>query len=301
MYHIPVLLQPSIEGLNINPNGVYVDVTFGGGGHARAILERLQNGRLIAFDQDADAAINLPDDERITFVPHNFRYMRNFLMLHQLPQVDGILADLGVSSHQFDKAEKGFSTRFDGPLDMRMDTNSDLTAAYIVNSFDEDRLRDILQEYGELSQARKMAARIVVQRQSRPLKTTFDLIDAVTQILPKGKENKVLAQLFQALRIEVNQEMEALKAFLQQCHTSLKPGGRLVVISYHSLEDRLVKHYMKSGNFQGHIGKDFYGNPITPFKLVSRKAIVAESNETETNSRARSARLRIAERKTDET
>lgn len=301
MYHIPVLLQPSIEGLNINPNGVYVDVTFGGGGHARAILERLQNGRLIAFDQDADAAINLPDDERITFVPHNFRYMRNFLMLHQLPQVDGILADLGVSSHQFDKAEKGFSTRFDGPLDMRMDTNSDLTAAYIVNSFDEDRLRDILQEYGELSQARKMAARIVAQRQSRPLKTTFDLIDAVTQILPKGKENKVLAQLFQALRIEVNQEMEALKAFLQQCHTSLKPGGRLVVISYHSLEDRLVKHYMKSGNFQGHIEKDFYGNPITPFKLVSRKAIVAESNETETNSRARSARLRIAERKTDET
>lgn len=301
MYHIPVLLQPSIEGLNINPNGVYVDVTFGGGGHARAILERLQNGRLIAFDQDADAAINLPDDERITFVPHNFRYMRNFLMLHQLPHVDGILADLGVSSHQFDKAEKGFSTRFDGPLDMRMDTNSDLTAAYIVNSFDEDRLRDILQEYGELSQARKMAARIVAQRQSRPLKTTFDLIDAVTQILPKGKENKVLAQLFQALRIEVNQEMEALKAFLQQCHTSLKPGGRLVVISYHSLEDRLVKHYMKSGNFQGHIEKDFYGNPITPFKLVSRKAIVAESNETETNSRARSARLRIAERKTDET
>lgn len=297
MYHTPVLLQPAIEGLNIRPNGVYVDVTYGGGGHAQAILDRLQNGRLIAFDQDADAASNLPNDDRLIFIPHNFRYMRNFLMLHQLPQVDGILADLGVSSYQFDKAEKGFSTRFDGPLDMRMDTSSDTTAAHIVNEFDEENLRGILQEYGELQHARKMAGRIIEARQERNLQTTFDLIAAVKPILPKGKENKILAQLFQALRIEVNQEMEALKAFLQQCHISLMPGGRLVVISYHSLEDRLVKHYMKSGNFVGQIEKDFFGNAITPYKLVSRKAIVADQHEINTNSRARSARLRIAERK----
>ncbi len=297
MYHTPVLLQPAIEGLNIRPNGVYVDVTYGGGGHAQAILDRLQNGRLIAFDQDADAASNLPNDDRLIFIPHNFRYMRNFLMLHQLPQVDGILADLGVSSYQFDKAEKGFSTRFDGPLDMRMDTSSDTTAAHIVNEFDEENLRGILQEYGELQHARKMAGRIIEARQERNLQTTFDLIAAVKPILPKGKENKILAQLFQALRIEVNQEMEALKAFLQQCHISLMLGGRLVVISYHSLEDRLVKHYMKSGNFVGQIEKDFFGNAITPYKLVSRKAIVADQHEINTNSRARSARLRIAERK----
>lgn len=297
MYHKPVLLHETVSGLNIDPQGIYVDVTFGGGGHARAILNKLDDGRLIAFDQDLDAAINAPEDQRFTFIPQNFRYMRNFLMLHNAGQVDGILADLGVSSHQIDKAEKGFSTRFDGKLDMRMDQNNPLDAKTIVNDYEEEELKGILAKYGEIQHAGRMANAICNYRSSNQIISNLQLKDAIGSLLPRGKENKLLAQLFQALRIEVNQEIEVLKTFLIQTVNCLKPGGRLVIISYHSLEDRLVKNFMKSGNFEGEVEKDFYGNPITPFKVISRKVIVASENEVEQNSRARSARMRIAEKK----
>jgi 16S rRNA (cytosine1402-N4)-methyltransferase len=297
MYHTPVLLHESVSGLNINPQGIYVDVTFGGGGHARAILNMLDGGRLIAFDQDDDAAINAPDDSRFTFIPQNFRYMRNFLMLHNAGQVDGILADLGVSSYQIDKAEKGFSTRFDGKLDMRMDQNNPLDAKTVVNDYEEEVLKQILSKYGEIQFAGRMASAICNYRSNKQIKSTYQLKEAVESLLPRGKENKVMAQLFQALRIEVNQEIEVLKAFLTQTVNCLKPGGRLVVISYHSLEDRLVKNFMKAGNFEGEVEKDFFGNPITPFKVISRKVMVASESEIEQNSRARSARMRIAEKK----
>jgi 16S rRNA (cytosine1402-N4)-methyltransferase len=297
MYHKPVLLHETVSGLNIDPQGIYVDVTFGGGGHARAILNKLDDGRLIAFDQDLDAAINAPEDQRFTLIPQNFRYMRNFLMLHNAGQVDGILADLGVSSHQIDKAEKGFSTRFDGKLDMRMDQNNPLDAKTIVNDYEEEELKGILAKYGEIQHAGRMANAICNYRSSNQIISTLQLKDAIGSLLPRGKENKLLAQLFQALRIEVNQEIEVLKTFLIQTVNCLKPGGRLVIISYHSLEDRLVKNFMKSGNFEGEVEKDFYGNPITPFKVISRKVIVASENEVEQNSRARSARMRIAEKK----
>lgn len=297
MYHTPVLLHESVSGLNIDPQGIYVDVTFGGGGHAKAILNKLDGGRLIAFDQDDDAAINAPDDPRFTFIPQNFRYMRNFLMLHNAEKVDGILADLGVSSYQIDKAEKGFSTRFDGKLDMRMDQNNPLDAKTVVNDYEEEELKGILSKYGEIQFSGRMAAAICNYRSNKQITSTFQLKEAVESLLPRGKENKVMAQLFQALRIEVNQEIEVLKAFLAQTVNCLKRGGRLVVISYHSLEDRQVKNFMKSGNFEGEIEKDFYGNPITPFKVISRKVIVASESEIEQNSRARSARMRIAEKK----
>ncbi len=298
MYHKPVLLHESVAGLNIHPKGVYVDVTYGGGGHAELILSKLEDqGRLIAFDQDQDAKANVPADSRITFVPQNFRFMRNFLMLHGAPQVDGILADLGVSSYQLDKAEKGFSTRFDGKLDMRMDLNNPVDAQQVVNTYEEKELARVLASYGELQHARRMAAAIVEYRNNKAIKTTFDLKRAVSALLPKNKENKVLAQLFQALRIEVNQELDVLKAFIEQSVASLKPGGRLVVISYHSLEDRLVKNFIKTGNFEGEVIKDFYGNQQTPFKAITRKVVVAGEQEIEQNNRARSARLRIAERK----
>lgn len=296
-YHLPVLLNESIEGLNIRENGVYVDVTFGGGGHSRAIMERLgEQGRLYAFDQDADALKNALDDRRFTLIHENFRYMKSFLRLQGVRQVDGILADLGVSSHQFDEAERGFSTRLDGTLDLRMDQRQELSAREIVNGYEEDDLKKILSLYGELPNAASMAKAICSARNTQPIETTFDLKVAVQRHLPRQQENKFLAMLFQALRIEVNGELEALKAMLGQACDILVPRGRLVVISYHSLEDRLVKNFMRSGNYEGNIEKDFYGNPLSPIRPVVRKAIVPSEEELMQNNRSRSAKLRIGER-----
>lgn len=297
MYHNPVLLHESVQGLNLRPNGTYVDVTFGGGGHSQLILSQLIDGHLFGFDQDQDAAKNSFDDPRFTFIPQNFKYLKNFLLLHQQNKVDGILADLGVSSYQFDVPEKGFSTRFDGLLDMRMDQNNPVSAADIVNSYSVEDLSKIFITYGELRNAYRMALSIVEARAIKPITTTTDLKQAVKKQLPFGKENKYLAQLFQALRIEVNQEMQALETLLQQACDVLRPGGRLVVISYHSLEDRMVKNFMKSGKLSGEAEKDFFGNNLSPFQLITRKAIVPDAAEIERNSRARSAHLRIAEKK----
>ena len=297
MYHNPVMLEECIRGLNINPEGVYADVTFGGGGHSRAILERLTTGHLYAFDQDEDAAANVFDDERFTFIPQNFKYFKNFIQLYHGGQIDGIIADLGVSSHQFDTPEKGFSTRFDGELDMRMSQTTPNDAATVVNTYDLGDLTRILTLYGEVQQAHLVASDIVRARDMGPIETTAQLKAAVQRRLPRGKENKVLAQIFQALRIEVNQEMEALTALLTQCPDVLKSGGRLVVLSYHSLEDRLVKNFMKTGNAEGKEEKDFFGNLLTPYTLITRKPMVPSEEEIEGNSRARSAKLRIAERK----
>ncbi len=296
MYHNPVMLEKCIEGLNIKPDGVYVDVTFGGGGHSRAILERLTTGHLYAFDQDEDAAENAFDDERFTFIPQNFKYCKNFVQLYHGGKVDGILADLGVSSHQFDTPEKGFSTRFDGPLDMRMSQLTPNDAATVVNTYDHADLTRILRLFGEVQQPQLIASDIIMARDAEPIETTAQLKAAVQSRLPRGKENKVLAQIFQALRIEVNQELEALTAFLGQCPDLLSPGGRLVVMSYHSLEDRIVKNFMKTGNAEGEEEKDFFGNLLTPYKVITRKPVVATDEEMECNSRARSAKLRIAER-----
>ena len=265
MYHNRVLLNECVDGLNIKPDGIYVDVTFGGGGHSRAILEHLKGGHLYAFDQDADAAKNAFEDERFTFIPQNFRYMKNFVQLYANSKVDGILADLGVSSYQFDTPEKGFSTRFEGRLDMRMNQNDPVDAANIVNTYEVSALASIFSRYGELKNAMAIARDIEMARDIAPIETTTDLKNAVASHLPKGQENKVLAQIFQALRIEVNKEMEVLEAFLSQCPDVLKPGGRLVVMSYHSLEDRLVKNFMRSGNAEGEIEKDFFGNQNTPY------------------------------------
>ena len=297
MYHRPVLLNECIQGLAIKPDGVYADVTFGGGGHSRAIMERLGTGHLYAFDQDEDAAANVIDDERFTFIPQNFSYFKNFIQLYHNGPIDGILADLGVSSHQFDTPEKGFSTRFEGRLDMRMSQSNPLDAATVVNTYDLDDLVRILSLYGELPNARQLASDIVMARDAEPIETTAQLKEAVQSRLPRGRENKVLAQLFQALRIEVNHEMEALTSFLGQCADVLKPGGRLVVLSYHSLEDRLVKNFTRTGNAEGKEEKDFFGNPITPYIIINRKPIVPSEEEIAENSRARSAKLRIAERK----
>ena len=297
MYHNPVMLNECIGGLSINPAGVYADVTFGGGGHSRAILDRLTTGHLYAFDQDEDAAANAFDDERFTFIPQNFRYFKNFIQLYHGGQIDGVLADLGVSSHQFDTPEKGFSTRFDGELDMRMSQTTPNDAATVVNTYDLGDLTRILTLYGEVQQAHLIAADIVRARDLEPIETTEQLKVAVQRRLPRGKENKVLAQIFQALRIEVNQELEVLTSFLAQCPEVLKPGGRLVVLSYHSLEDRLVKNFMKTGNAEGKEVKDFFGNLLTPYTLITRKPMVPSDEEIEGNSRARSAKLRIAERK----
>ena len=297
MYHNPVMLNECIGGLNINPEGVYADVTFGGGGHSRAILEHLSTGHLYAFDQDEDAEANAFDDERFTFIPQNFKYFKNFIQLYHGGQIDGIIADLGVSSHQFDTPEKGFSTRFDGPLDMRMSQMTPNDAATVVNTYDHAALTRILRLYGEMQQPQLIASDIIMARESEPIETTEQLKAAVQRRLPRGKENKILAQLFQALRIEVNQELDALNAFLTQCPDVLKPGGRLVVMSYHSLEDRLVKNFMKTGNAEGKEEKDFFGNLITPYHIITRKPIIPSDEEIESNSRARSAKLRIAERK----
>lgn len=295
MYHNPVLLKESVEGLNINPEGLYVDVTFGGGGHSRAILDKLQGGHLYSFDQDADAAKNAFEDDRFTFIPQNFRYMKNFIQLYAGNKVDGIIADLGVSSYQFDTPEKGFSTRFEGRLDMRMNQNAPVDAAGVVNTYEPEQLASVMSRYGELKNAMAIARDIEMARSAKPLETTTDLKEAVAPHLPKGSENKTLAQIFQALRIEVNKEMEVLVAFLSQCPDVLKPGGRLVVLSYHSLEDRLVKNFMRSGNADGVIEKDFFGNQLTPYKLITHKPIVPSDEEIAVNSRARSAKLRIAE------
>ena len=297
-YHLSVMLNESIEGLNIRTEGTYVDATFGGGGHSRAILSRLgDGGRLLAFDQDADAQANAIDDPRFTLLHENFRYMKSFLRLHGVRSVDGVLADLGVSSHQFDVAERGFSTRLEGELDLRMDRRQELTAKDIVNSADVEELTRLLRLYGELPNAYQMAKAIVAARALKSIETTFDLREAVSHHLPRGMENKYLAMLFQALRIEVNGELEALKAMLQQAVELLNPGGRLVVMSYHSLEDRLVKNFFKSGNFEGELKKDFYGNPLVPLKLVTRKAVTAGEEELQRNPRSRSAKLRVAEKK----
>lgn len=296
-YHRPVMLAEALDGLRIRPDGTYVDVTFGGGGHSRAIMSLLgEGGRLLAFDQDVDAAANVIADERFTFINENFRYLKSFLRLHGVRRVDGVLADLGVSSHQFDVAERGFSTRMEGVLDLRMDRRGEETAADLVNSLGEEELGRLLKLYGELPNARQMAKAIVRARADKAIATTTDLKEAVRHHLPRGMENKYLAMLFQALRIEVNGELEALKELLQQACEVLSPGGRLVVISYHSLEDRLVKNFMKSGNFEGEVEKDFYGNVLSPMRMVSRGAVQAGETELAENNRARSARLRVAEK-----
>ncbi len=297
-YHKPVMLAECIEALCIKPEGIYVDVTFGGGGHSMLILENLREGRLIAFDQDEDAkrqAENI-QSRSFTFCQANFRYMKQYLKLNGVTQVDGILADLGISSHQIDSPERGFSTRFEGPLDMRMDQKGKLTAARILNEYPESDLHKIFGMYGELKNARTAAKAVIAARAGESLTTTLELKAALLPIAPRGKENKYFAQVFQALRIEVNQEMQALEDFLHQCGEVLKPGGRLVVMSYHSLEDRMVKNYINTGKVFGDLEKDFYGNPIKPFQAVNRKPIEATEEEVNENKRARSAKLRVAEK-----
>lgn len=295
-YHDPVLLFESVDGLNVKPDGTYVDVTFGGGGHSREILGRLSGkGRLYAFDQDADARRNAPEDERFTLIPQNFRHLRKFLRFYGVRSVDGILADLGVSSHQFDSQERGFSTRFDAELDMRMDREAGISALDVVNDYDEQRLAGVLYEYGELRNSRALAGEIARARRNKPIRTSFELREVLAKFLPRGKEHKILAQVFQAIRIEVNGEIEALKEFLTQTAEVVKPGGRLSVISYHSLEDRLVKRFINNGIFEGEPEKDFYGNVNTPFRRIG-KMIVPTEEEIKRNNRARSAKLRIAER-----
>lgn len=302
VYHIPVLLHPSVDGMNIQPGGIYVDVTFGGGGHSREILRRMDDtARLYSFDQDEDAEKNIVDDPRFTFVRSNFRYLHNFLRYYHHEQVDAILADLGVSSHHFDDSERGFSFRFEGKLDMRMNKRSGLTAADVVNTYSEERLADLFYLYGELKNSRKLATTLVKARASAPLTTIEEFLAVVKPLFGREREKKELAKVFQALRIEVNQEMEALKEMLAAAVRVLKPGGRLVVITYHSLEDRLVKNLMKTGNTEGRVVKDFFGRVETPFRLVTNKVIVPDEAEQQRNPRSRSAKLRIAERTATDT
>ncbi len=300
-YHIPVLLKESIDGLNIKENGIYVDVTFGGGGHSREILKRLTSGKLIVFDQDADAFENCPKDDRIIFVRHNFKYIKHFLNYINISKVDGILADLGVSSHHFDTPERGFSIRFDGELDMRMNQNAKVNAADILNSYDEDDLFGIFKNYGEIKHAGKLVKGILNYRNVQAFKMISDLLDIVKKCVPANNYNKYAAKVFQALRIEVNGELDALKELLKQSVDLLNPKGRLSIISYHSLEDRLVKNFFKTGDVEkNEVEKDFYGNIKTPFKIITRKPILANEQELKINSRARSAKLRIAEKITED-
>lgn len=295
-YHNPVLLRETIEGLNIKPQGIYVDVTFGGGGHSRAILEQLdEKGKLLAFDQDKDALENAIDDERFIMINENFRHIKRFLRLHNIKQVDGILGDFGVSSHQFDVAERGFSTRFEAPLDMRMNQSQEVSAFHIINEYSQEKLTQIFRDYGELKTAWPMAKAIVTEREKQAICTGEDLKKVLLRFLPPHKKNKILAQVYQAIRIEVNQELSALKEFLEQTKSLLKPGGRLSVISYHSLEDRLVKRFIRNGLFEGEPEKDLFGRVEVPFKRVG-KFIVPTDEEIKLNNRARSAKLRIAER-----
>lgn len=297
-YHIPVLLHESIEGMHIHPKGIYVDVTFGGGGHSKEILRQMDSeSRLFSFDQDPDAEKNIVDDKRFTFVRSNFRYLHNFLRYYGVEKVDAILADLGVSSHHFDDSERGFSFRFDGKLDMRMNKRAGITAADIINTYEEERLANVFYLYGELKNSRKLASVLVKARAAKPVETIGEFIDLIKPLYGKEREKKELAKVFQALRIEVNQEMEALKEMLYAATEALKPGGRLVVITYHSLEDRMVKNIMKTGNVEGKAVQDFFGNVQTPFKLINNKVITPCDDEVERNPRSRSAKLRIAEKK----
>ncbi|OYU95830.1 MAG: 16S rRNA (cytosine(1402)-N(4))-methyltransferase [Bacteroidetes bacterium B1(2017)] len=300
-YHAPVLLAECLEGLHIHPNGRYVDVTFGGGGHSKAILNQLnEKGVLIAFDQDEDAKANLPEDGRIVFIDQNFEFIKNHLAYQKLLPVDGILADLGVSSHQFDEADRGFSFRFDdADLDMRMYTEAGMSASEVLNTYSEQQLADVFYQYGELNNAKSLSREIVQFRAARPIRKVKDIKEALLKYTPKFGDYKFFAQVFQALRIEVNREMEVLKNFLMQVPEVLKPNGRLVVMSYHSLEDRLVKNFIASGNFNGDVDKDFYGNVNKPLEALNRKVITASAEELERNPRSRSAKLRIAEKRSD--
>jgi 16S rRNA (cytosine1402-N4)-methyltransferase len=296
MYHKPVLLNESINALNIIPEGIYVDATFGGGGHSKAILSNLTSGKLIAFDQDPDAADNIPGSDQFLFIGENFRFLKNFLRINGINEVDGLLADLGVSSHQFDTPGRGFSTRYDGPLDMRMSVNNPTTARQVINGYEEDELTRMFREYGELPNALKLAKMVVNRRRLREIITTSDLRDAIDEVLPRGRENQYLARVFQAIRLEVNDELSALKDLLEQGTAMLRQSGRFVVITYHSLEDRLVKNYFKAGNFTGKVSKDFFGRSNQPLKPVVRKPITPKPDEIKENNRARSAKLRIAEK-----
>ncbi len=295
-YHVPIMLNECLEGLNIKPNGIYIDATFGGGGHSQAILNQLDKGKLIAFDQDADAMENRINDERFIFVHHNFKYLKNFLKYHGIQQVDGILADLGVSSHHFDEKERGFSYRFDSKLDMRMNTQSELSAIEVLNNYDLNELTRIFKEFGELSNAYKIAGLIVNYRKNNKITTTGQLFEAIKEITPANNEYKLYSKLFQAIRMEVNKELEVLQLFLNQAINVLKIGGRLAVITFHSLEDRLVKNFFKTGNFSGEVEKDFYGNILSPFKMITKKPLEASADELKKNSRAASAKLRIVEK-----
>ena len=298
VYHVPVLLKESVDAMDITPQGTYVDVTFGGGGHTREILSRLSDGgRLLSFDQDEDDERNIPDNPHFTFVRSNFRYLHNFLRYHNVEEVDAILADLGVSSHHFDDSERGFSFRFDGDLDMRMNKRSGMTAADILNTYDEEKLADLFYLYGELKNSRKLASVIVKKRAESPIRTINEFLDLIKVLFSREREKKELAKVFQALRIEVTHEMDALKEMLEASIEALKPGGRLVVITYHSLEDRMVKNVMKAGNIEGKVEQDFFGNFQAPLKPLSNKVIVPDEDEIERNPRSRSAKLRIAIKK----
>lgn len=297
IYHIPVLLAQSVDGLAINPDGIYVDVTFGGGGHSLEIHNRLSpKGHLYSFDQDPDAEQNAIDSPNFTFVRSNFRYLHNFMRYYGVEQVDGILADLGVSSHHLDDAERGFSFRFDGKLDMRMNSRAGMTASDIINTYDEEKLSGLFYLYGELKSGRKLASAVVRARNQQPIETIRELVDVIQPLLPRDREKKELAKVFQALRIEVNREMEALKEMLIAAGELLKPEGRLAVITYHSLEDRMVKNMMKTGNVEGNLKQDFFGRVESPFRLITNKVIVPDENELNRNPRSRSAKLRIAEK-----
>lgn len=303
MYHIPVLLQESIDGLAIRPDGTYVDVTFGGGGHSREILRRLgEEGHLYSFDQDADAEQNIPEgDERFTFVRSNFRYLSNWMQYYGVENLDGLIADLGVSSHHFDDESRGFSFRFDAPLDMRMNGRGGMTAADIVNNYDENRLADVFYLYGEFRNSRALAAAVAKARKNKSIDTIEDLLQAVERLIDRERGKKELARLFQSLRIEVNHEMEALKIMLESALRYLRPGGRLVVLTYHSLEDRMVKNFIKAGKIDGKVEQDFFGRKLTPWRAVNNKVIVPSDKEQEENPRSRSAKLRIAEKTTENT
>ncbi len=297
IYHKPVLLEESINGLNITPEGIFVDLTFGGGGHSSGILKKLgKKGKLLAFDQDKDAIRNISDDSRLIFINSNFRYLRNFLRYYEIEKVDGVMADLGISSHQIDTAERGFSFMKDADLDMRMNSGIKLSAADVLNTYEETELCRVFRQYGELATASALSRTIVRQREKGEFKSIKQFVDGISQLLPRGKENRELAKIFQALRIEVNDEMAVLKEILPQITEYLKPGGRMVFLTYHSLEDRLVKNYMKTGNLEGILEKDFYGNIISPLKVVNKNGTEPSEEEIQENPRARSARLRIAEK-----
>lgn len=295
-YHIPVMPEESLQGLNLSPGSVVVDATYGGGGHSQLILKEIGDGRLFAFDQDEDAAGNVINDDRLFFIRHNFRYLKNFLRYYDVDEVDAVFADLGVSSHDFDVAERGFSFRYEGDLDMRMNRNATIDASHVVNNSTEEELRFIFRMYGEITNTGRLVGEIIKERMNHPIQTTTHLKDVALRCAPGGAENKYLAQVFQALRLEVNKELEALKEFLQASLDVLKPGGRLVIITYHSLEDRLCKNFLKAGNFEGKVEKDFFGNVSSPFRLINRKVIIPQAEELKENPRSRSAKLRVAEK-----